>query len=105
LLGEWTATTNSVQTLVKTCTVSTGEVLDFAVDCRDDATGDTFKWSPLITMVDAESKAAMVNSGQPAVWDARANFIDPAKTPKATLGAWEKLAQVLLLSNEFAFVD
>ncbi len=105
LLGEWTATTNSVQTLVKTCSVSTGEMLDFAVDCRDDATGDTFKWSPLITMVDAESKAAMVNSGQPAVWDARANFIDPAKAPKATLGAWEKLAQVLLLSNEFAFVD
>jgi hypothetical protein len=47
----------------------------------------------------------MVNAGQPAVWDARANFIDPSKAPKATLGAWEKLAQVLLLSNEFAFVD
>ena len=31
-------------------------------------------------------------------------FVDPAKLPKP-LGAWEKLAQVLLLSNEFAFVD
>jgi len=32
LLGEWTATTNSIQTAVQTCTVSTGEMLDFAVD-------------------------------------------------------------------------
>jgi mono/diheme cytochrome c family protein len=104
LLGEWTATTNSVRTAVKVCAVKKGDTIDFAVDCLGDATGDTFKWAPLVTMVDAESKAAMMKAGQPTVWDAKANFVDPAKLPK-TLGAWEKLAQVLLLSNEFAFVD
>jgi hypothetical protein len=104
LLGEWTATTNSVRTAVKTCAVKKGDTIDFAVDCLGDATGDTFKWAPLVTMIDAESRAAMVSSGQPTVWDAKANFVDPAKLPKP-LGAWAKLAQVLLLSNEFAFVD
>jgi hypothetical protein len=89
---------------VKTCTVRKGDAIDFAVDCLADATGDTFKWAPLVTMVDAESKTAMMKAGQPTVWDAKANFVDPAKLPKP-LGPWEKLAQVLLLSNEFAFVD
>ena len=46
----------------------------------------------------------MMNAGLNRVWDARANFIDPKKLP-APLGAWEKYVQVLLLSNEFAFVD
>ena len=103
-LGEWTATTNSVRTAVKSCGVKKGDTIDFMVDCRNDATGDTFKWSPLVTIVDAESKTAMMKAGQPTVWDARANFVDPAKLPQP-LGPWEKLAQVLLLSNEFAFVD
>jgi hypothetical protein len=105
LLGEWTGTTNSVQTTVKRCEVKKGDTIDFVVDCQEDATGDTFKWAPLLMMIDAESKAAMVNAGQTAIWDAKANFVDPAKFPKATLGAWEKLVQVLLLSNEFVFVD
>ena len=104
LLGEWLATTNAVATSVRSCAVRKGDTIDFIVDCRADATGDTFKWSPLIAMSDAEVKAEMMSTGQPTVWDAKANFIDPAKLPKPS-GSWEKLAQVLLLANEFAFVD
>ena len=46
----------------------------------------------------------MVSAGPPTVWDAKVNFVDPPKLPKP-LSAWGKLAQELLLSNEFAFVD
>jgi hypothetical protein len=37
-------------------------------------------------------------------WAAQAGFTGP-KTAAGTLDPWEKLAQVILLSNEFAFVD
>jgi mono/diheme cytochrome c family protein len=103
-LGEWAATTNGVQTSVKACAVKKGDTVDFIVDCRNDPTGDTFRWAPIVSMIDAESKAAMITAGEPMVWDAKANLVDPAKLPR-TIGAWEKFAQVLLMSNEFAFVD
>jgi hypothetical protein len=37
-------------------------------------------------------------------WDAKGDFMDPAKLP-VPLSGWEELAHVLLLSNEFAVVD
>jgi hypothetical protein len=36
------------------------------------------------------------------VWDAKKDF---TASPKTTLSSWEQLAQVLMLSNEFMFVD
>ena len=36
------------------------------------------------------------------MWDARSDFQGP---PPTTLTPWEAYAQVLLLANEFAFVD
>ena len=33
------------------------------------------------------------------------DFVNGAKDGSAAFGPWEQLAQVLLLSNEFAFVD
>jgi hypothetical protein len=50
---------------------------------------------------------AKMNSGEsdlPCVWDAHENFIDPRKHLKP-LAPWEKYAQVLLISNEFFFVE
>jgi hypothetical protein len=37
-------------------------------------------------------------------WDARAGFGGPKAAPQ-TLDPWAKYAQVLLLSNEFIFID
>ena len=42
--------------------------------------------------------------GMPRIWDAKTDFMDVRKMPKP-IGPWEELAQVLLLSNEFMFVD
>jgi hypothetical protein len=69
--------------------VAPGDTIDFLVDCRTDAENDGFQWTPVIT---AGSK----------VWDAHKDFAGPGPI---SLNAWEKLAQVLLQTSEFAFVD
>ena len=42
------------------------------------------------------------DDGEALVWSAAADFRGPAAQP---LTAWEQYAQVLLLTNEFSFVD
>ena len=77
---------------VKDLAVAQGDTIDFMVDCITDSENDGFQWAPVITL-----KAP----GQ-QVWDARKDFGGP---PPLSLNAWEKLAQVLLQTSEFAFVD
>jgi hypothetical protein len=79
----------SVATELSAITVERGETLDFVVDSVGDYEADDFQWSPV------------VKSGE-KVWDARKDFAGPRMkklTPR------EQLAQVLLLTNEFAFLD
>jgi hypothetical protein len=76
--------------------VQAGDVLDFVVLCRGDAAGDEFRWSPLVRREGEEV------AGERNQWSAAADFRGP---PPAPLTPWEKYAQVLLLTNEFAFVD
>jgi len=71
--------------------VEPGDTLDFIVDCMANPENDDFTWAPVIK----------VKSGD-VVWDAAKEFSGPAPV---TLTAWDKLAQVLLEMNEFAFVD
>ena len=81
--------------------VKKGDTLDFLTICGADPKNDTFRWSPTITMPTAEMPGM---SGMAMRWDAKGDFMDPAKLP-APLSAWEELAHVLLLSNEFAVLD
>jgi hypothetical protein len=74
---------------VKELAVAPGDTIDFMVDCRTDSENDGFQWTPVVT---AGSR----------VWDANKDFAGPAPL---SLSAWEKLAQVLLQTSEFAFVD
>ena len=101
VLGEWTAQKNSVLTMLDDVDMHAGDTLDFVTDSRGDDQDDLFRWAPTITMpgVDMPSLPGMAMR-----WDARTDFMDPAKMPQP-LGAWDELAQVLLLSNEFAFED
>ncbi len=101
LLGEWTAANQSVPTKLKAIEVKKGDTLDFLTSCRTDPTGDTYRWAPTITMPGREM-AAM--PGMMMKWDAKTHFLDTTKMP-APLGPWEELAQVLLLSNEFAVAE
>ncbi len=79
----------SVTTDLKGIAVQRGEIIDFVVDSDGDYEADDFQWSPVITVGDEK-------------WDARKDFAGPVikkLTPR------EQLAQVLLLTNEFAFLD
>jgi hypothetical protein len=71
--------------------VKAGDTLDFVVDIGGTLNSDQFLWAPVI-------------SADAAKWDARAEFTGPMPAPQH-LSAWEQYAQVLLLANEFAFVD
>ena len=78
-----------------------GDTLDFIVDIGDGLNSDQFLWSPKIT----PSLTAVTGAGSDTpnnTWDAEKDF---SAQPKSQLTAWEQLVQVLMLSNEFMFVD
>ncbi len=95
---RWSAHKQSVNTFAPAIQVHRGETLDFIVCCRTDENSDSFNWSPKLAATDKRLKK---------VWDFTADFPKGPnpQTPDAPLSPWEQLAQVLLLSNEFQFVD
>lgn len=72
--------------------MESGDTLDFVVDIRDELNSDQFLWSPSIHRVDSDN----------AVWSAERDF---GGSTAIHLDPWQQLAQVLLLSNEFTFLD
>ena len=74
--------------------VEAGETIDFVVDIDKVLNNDQYLWSGTIEELPA--------GGGALVWDSRADF-PPNRLQKLT--AWERLAQTLLCSNEFLFID
>ena len=61
----------------------------------------TFGWAPVIRfLADGKTKP-----GERMAWNAADDFNDAAHTIHPGLDAWQKYAQVLLMSNELVFVD
>jgi hypothetical protein len=79
-----------VSTNLKGVEVAAGDYIDFIVDSLDDYESDDFGWAPEIRM-DAERH-----------WKAAKDFRGPQPAP---LTPWQQYAQVLLLTNEAAFID
>jgi len=77
-----------------------GDSLDFIVDIADGLNSDQFLWSPKLSPTAATTGAG--GPAMPELWDAKTDF---SAQPKSRLTAWEQFAQVLMLSNEFMFVD
>jgi hypothetical protein len=71
--------------------VKAGDTIDFIVDIGGTLNSDQFLWAPVI-------------KSEGTTWDARAEFDGPKPAP-VLLTPWEQYAQVLLLANDFAFVD
>jgi hypothetical protein len=71
--------------------VRAGDTIDFLVDIGGALGYDQFLWNPVI----------VAGSDR---WEASTGFSGPGAVQTA-LEAWEQYAQVLLLTNEFAFVD
>lgn len=81
--------------------VRKGEIIDFAVDCEGDTNSDGFQWRPGIHRLDANGVATLLTQSDKDFNDA-SHW--PANRPRPE-SALAQLAQVLLMSNEFHFID
>ncbi len=93
-LAEQSVNNGKSDVLVSELAVKAGDTIDFAVDCVKSSENDAFIWRPMITL--------KAEGDKPPTWDSGNDFEAP-RPP--TLSAWDKYAQVLLQTNEFAFVD
>jgi hypothetical protein len=82
--------------------VRAGDTIDFLVDSKGDVGFDSFSWAPTIRLARPQLADAAGNEGIKE-YSAAADFSGPVAGGK--LSPWEKYCQVLLESNEFAFVD
>lgn len=103
-LGEWTAHHSSTNTLIEKFRVKEGDTVDFVTDCRTNEGFDSFQWAPRLKFVGGGNKAEADTSSRNR-WHAKEDFSGPVPPKQKGLTAWEKFAQVLLLSNETFFVD
>jgi hypothetical protein len=71
--------------------IQAGQTVDFVIDCVAYESWDNCSWAPTLTL-HADGK-------QIGAWDATADFAGPDHQARA------EFAQVLLMSNEFMFVD
>ncbi|MEJ7594971.1 MAG: PSD1 and planctomycete cytochrome C domain-containing protein [Planctomycetaceae bacterium] len=78
---------------VKSLQVNPGDTVDFVVDIGDTLNTDQYLWTCTISDAAAES---------PRTWNSETDFPQDGSTQLSPL---EQLAQVLLCSNEFLFVD
>jgi hypothetical protein len=83
--------------------VKKGDTIDFIVSIHQKLNSNDFLWSPVIRMVGP--KAIRDANGYAKEWNAKKEFGGAVPENQKPLTAWEKYAQVLLLSNEFLFVD
>ena len=96
VLGRWEVHRRELEAVVDRVQVEPGEAIDFIVLGRDNPQSDEFTWSPRLRRIEPNAE------GDTTVWSALADFTGPPPEPLTPI---EQLAQVLLLCNEFTFVD
>ncbi len=100
VLATWKVRGLDVDTGIRNLDVQAGEHLDFVVDALGDYESDSFQWSPEISEVLAqEQRSPGIEARR---WSAKDDFPVPTYEPLRPL---ERYAQVLLMTNEFAFRD
>ncbi len=105
VLAEAVAQSSTAELRAENLTVKAGDTLDFFVDCRANSNHDSFNWVPKLKFTDmAKGSKQAAGSGE-AEWDAKADFGKTRAESAKNLTGWEKLAHILLVSNEAAFVD
>ena len=100
-VNSWVSFNQKTPTTINRCEVRHGDTIDFVVEPRTSPAHDTFKWAPVIKVVE-------VKYGTPPPlkmdWNSTRDFDGPP-IDRRPLTAWEKYAQALMISNEFIFVD
>ena len=95
VMNDGTAHNSTATGSVETFEIKAGEHIDFVVDCRSNGSHDSFQSAIMVTQ--------FVGNRIQRVWKSEDDFRDSPGA--ARLGAWPQLAQALLLTNEFIFVD
>jgi len=103
VVARGVALRNTVTLAVPRLMVKAGETIDFVVDGRAGGVNDTFTWTPVIKELDQQRTTATAAVATGKQWNAQRDFAAPARGLR--LYPWEKLAQVLLETNELTFVN
>ncbi|MFN3189512.1 MAG: PSD1 and planctomycete cytochrome C domain-containing protein [Aureliella sp.] len=95
-LVSWSCYNKKVVTDCRKVAVQAGDFIDFVTDCRTGPSHDSFQWPVNVFYIDKEGLASK------ETYNGEKEFRGPAPLP---LTPWQQLAQVLMASNELAFVD
>jgi hypothetical protein len=95
VVGQWEVARSQAATSLPPITVQKGDTIDFITDMRATIDHDVFRWPVTLRLTTSDKDAGQI-------WDSTTGFHGPITPP---LTRWQQLAQVLLMSNEFAFVD
>jgi hypothetical protein len=98
VIGDWPLFKRKTDTKFPKLAVAQDETLDFIVEPRSNSRGDSFAWAPTIRMTGPSNSPE-----QPMIWNASSDFV--GQTGERSMDGWEKLAQVLLETNELAFIN
>lgn len=82
--------------------VEEGDTIDFVASPNASPTNDTYSWKMTVTMDRPEHSEGQSLQTK---WDAQKDFRGPLPEPPEPLSPWGQLAQALLLTNEFMYVD
>jgi len=101
LLGEKHVQNDFKDMVFEHVAVNQGDTIDLVLEPGPTPSYDSFEWYMRVSYnrIDGEE------SPYRQQWEARADFSGPPPAPPAPLKPWEQFAQVLLLSNEFMYVD
>ncbi len=102
--GQWSVHNEEAATTVAGITVSKGDQIAFVIDYVRNGTYDGFQWAPEVR----ESPKTGDEAQTGTVWSSKQGFPkmpDAQVDPLDEFDAWERLAQVLLMSNEFMFLE
>lgn len=102
LLAERAVFNDTAAMRVRAAEVREGDAIDFVVASGPTHSYDSFEWIPRIRLLEGPLTPARDGSAIAARWEADADFAGP---PPAPLEPWEQYAQVLLMTNELAFID
>lgn len=94
-VADWVVFKTKADTKLPKLSVQQDDTLDFIIEPRANGRGDTFFWAPTIRMAGT--------AGQPGEWSAVNDFA--GQINNRSMDGWEKFAQVLLETNELAFIN
>ncbi len=102
LLGDYAVKKSESKTDLNAIEVKQGETIDFVASPGPTTSHDSFSWTMRIKM---DRPANSTGQSLQTKWESRKDFAGPPPALPEPLSPWAQFAQVLLLTNEFMYVD